>query len=44
MTLLGWETIKTVTETQISALIRIEVDRSNEKLGVCGSALAETIT
>ena len=33
-----------MTETQISALIQIKVDRSNEKLGVCVSAVAENIT
>ena len=43
MALLGWKTIKTVTETQISALIRIKSDKSNERLGVYGSAVAENI-
>ena len=38
MALLGWETIKTVTKTQISALIRIKIDKNIEKLGVWGSA------
>ena len=38
------ESYKTVTETQISALIRIKSDKSNERLGVYGSALAENIS
>ena len=38
------ETIKKVTETQISVLIRIKSDKSNEKLGVHGLAVAENIS
>ena len=33
-----------MTETQISALIWIKSDKSNEKLGVYGSAVAENIS
>ena len=39
-----WKNIKKVTETQISALIRIKYVKSNEKLGVYGSAVAENIS
>ena len=38
------ETIKTMTKTQISTLIRIRGSRNLKKLGVCRSALVKTIT
>ena len=44
LALIGWETIKTVTKTQISALIWIKSDRSNKKLDVYGLTVAEDIS
>ena len=44
LALLGCELSKSVTETQISALIRIKSVKSNEKLGMYGLAVAKNIS